>query len=113
MTFKTEEEIIGAFIDFVNSIEIACAELKKNVANIYNPDEPTPKEQQDTFIDIIFPALQEISKDLEYYTENTFYRLKATRKLDIEIFKEICAKVRDLGGEYVSAGQNTHWRIPK
>lgn len=112
MTIRTEEEAIGAFMDFVTALETACIDLKKKVSQIYET-QPTPKEEHETFKEIIFPALQEISKDLEYIEETDHYRLKATRKLDIEIFKMLCNKVRDLDGEYISAGQNTHWRIPK
>ena len=65
-------------------------------------------------------TIKEVSDNLHEYidmlniTENTEYIIVKTRKfLGSEIFAKISAIIRGGGGEYISMGKESHWRILK
>jgi hypothetical protein len=62
-------------------------------------------------IRVMFP------KDLEamliFEDKETFIRITPRQFLGSENFAKIASAVRDAGGEYVSAGRDSHFRVPK
>jgi hypothetical protein len=57
------------------------------------------------------------AKDLEamliFEDKGAFIRITPRQFLGSENFAKIASAVRDAGGEYVSAGRDSHFRIPK
>ena len=57
------------------------------------------------------------TKDLEamliFEDKETFIRITPRQFLGSENFAKIASAVREAGGEYVSAGRDSHFRIPK
>ena len=57
--------------------------------------------------------LEEWLSDLDITEENQYIIVRIKRRLGTELFKEIMAKVRQAKGEYISAGKESHFRVPK
>lgn len=58
-----------------------------------------------------FPS--DLAELLTFKTEGQFTVLKPTRFLGSDNFAKIVAIVRDLGGEYISKGKDSHFKIPR
>jgi hypothetical protein len=78
-------------------------------------EHPAPETETKTVtlssIKVAFP------KDLEplliFEDEGDIIMITPKEFLGSERFAEVAAVVRNLGGEYVSAGKNSHFKIPK
>jgi len=74
-----------------------------------------PKPQAATKADVEtikanFPS--DLAQLLSFQVEGQFVVLKPTKFLGSENFGKIASVVRDSGGEYVSAGRESHFRVP-
>jgi hypothetical protein len=76
---------------------------------------PTPKEQPKTRttqeILALFPA--ELQKLISLEESSQYFIIKPRQFLGSENFAKIAATVRGAGGEYISAGKESHFRIPR
>lgn len=59
----------------------------------------------------LFPV--ELENLLIFEDKSTFVRVKPRQFLGTEYFSRIASIVREAGGEYVSAGKDSHFVIPK
>jgi hypothetical protein len=50
---------------------------------------------------------------LFFEESGTFIIVKPRRFLGSDNFARIASIIRDLGGEYISAGRNSHFKVPK
>lgn len=83
------------------------------------PDKPLPQPQKPQAktrgslgdINILFP--ESIEAMLTFEEENDYVIVKPRQFLGSENFSKIAAIVRDAGGEYISAGKASHFRIPR
>jgi hypothetical protein len=55
----------------------------------------------------------ELAGMLIFEESGTFIIVKPRRFLGSDNFAKIASIVRDLGGEYISAGRNSHFKVPK
>jgi hypothetical protein len=55
----------------------------------------------------------ELAGMLLFEESGTFIIVKPRRFLGSDNFARIASIVRDLGGEYISAGRNSHFKVPK
>jgi hypothetical protein len=55
----------------------------------------------------------ELAGMLIFEESGTFIIVKPRRFLGSDNFARIASIVRDLGGEYISAGRNSHFKVPK
>jgi hypothetical protein len=77
------------------------------------PQQPAPQAKPATqTIESIrkkFPA--GIESKIDFAEKNGYIIIKSKQFLDSEAFREVLDTVLSLGGEYVSAGKDTHWRV--
>jgi hypothetical protein len=82
------------------------------------PQTSTPKTQQltnkntDPITTLRANFTEEIDQKLNYKQQNSSILIHPKNFLGSEIFAEISTIVRRLRGEYISAGRDSHWRIP-
>lgn len=76
---------------------------------------PTPKEQAKPRtvqeIQALFPV--DLREKLNYEETESHIILKTRQFLGSQDFAKIAAIVRGAGGEYISAGKESHFRIPR
>jgi len=59
----------------------------------------------------LFP--DHLTEHLTVSDEGKYFVVKATHFLGKDMFGEVAGLVKKLGGEYVSMGKQSHFRIPK
>jgi len=55
---------------------------------------------------------EELRKHLRFFDKGDYIRVEPKHYLGNELFAKIVTVIKDLGGEYVSAGRNSHFRVP-
>jgi len=74
---------------------------------------PTPAERMRTVADVrtIFP--KELENMLFFEETGKYIIIKPRQYLGSENFAKIASLVRSAGGEYISAGKESHFRVPR
>ena len=78
-------------------------------ASMTQPTKPTGKTVED--VSTMFP--KELETMLIIEDKGAFIKITPRQFLGSENFAKIASAVRDAGGEYVSAGRDSHFRVPK
>ncbi|MCW4046172.1 MAG: hypothetical protein NWE99_01220 [Candidatus Bathyarchaeota archaeon] len=102
-----------------HEIEIAKANVEglidgwlgKPVEAKPKPQEPTGKPEAPLEIEQCFP--KELAELLNFEDKGTWIRVSPKQFLGSDNFARVLAIVKELKGEYVSAGKGSHFRIPK
>ena len=79
---------------------------------------PTPAgheahERQKSVEDVRMSFPQELESLLNIEERNEYIIIKPRQFLGSENFAKIASAVRGMGGEYISAGKDSHFRVPK
>jgi hypothetical protein len=72
----------------------------------------TPSSQEDK-LRMMFPEEIESRLNFDLEKSTNFAIIKPKQFLGSENFAKVSAMIRQKGGEYISAGSDSHWRIPK
>jgi len=64
-------------------------------------------------IEAVRKALADHEKDLTITDEGAYIKVKSNHFLDKPTFSILASQIRQLNGEYISAGKDSHFRIPK
>ncbi len=72
---------------------------------------PTSKQRSVDDIRMSFP--EELEARLSFDEKGDFIIVKPKQFLGSENFAKIASAVRGMGGEYISAGKDSHFRVPK
>ena len=75
------------------------------------PHETGGKERSVDNIRMSFP--EELETRLVFEEKGEFIIIKPKQFLGSENFAKIASAVRGMGGEYISAGKDSHFRVPK
>jgi hypothetical protein len=70
-------------------------------------------ERQSSVEDIRMSFPQELESLLSIEERNEYIIIKPRQFLGSENFAKIASAVRGMGGEYISAGKESHFRVPK
>ena len=70
-------------------------------------------ERQNSVEDIRMSFPQELESLLSIEERNEYIIIKPRQFLGSENFARIASAVRGMGGEYISAGKESHFRVPK
>ena len=70
-------------------------------------------ERQNSVEDIRMSFPQELESLLSIEERNEYIIIKPRQFLGSENFAKIASAVRGMGGEYISAGKESHFRVPK
>jgi hypothetical protein len=73
--------------------------------------ETTPKQRSIDEIRMSFP--EELENRLGFEDKGDYIIIKPKQFLGSENFAKIASAVRGMGGEYISAGKDSHFRVPK
>ena len=114
------DELLVVLNNIAEDLRIVAASLKSiAVSQIAPPTAPTPV--QETFeaekkmgvedIKMMFP--ENLEDLLNFEEREEYIMIKPRQFLGSENFAKIAQIVRGMGGDYISAGKESHFRVPK
>jgi hypothetical protein len=74
---------------------------------------PTESSKQRSLDDIRMSFPEELETRLSFEEKGDYIIIKPKQFLGSENFAKIASAVRGMGGEYISAGKDSHFRVPK
>jgi hypothetical protein len=74
---------------------------------------PTETSKQRSLDDIRMSFPEELESRLSFEEKGDYIIIKPKQFLGSENFAKIASAVRGMGGEYISAGKDSHFRVPK
>jgi hypothetical protein len=77
------------------------------------PTTPTPTTGGKRIEDIRMMFTKELEAMLIFEDKGDFIKITPRQYLGSENFAKIASTIREAGGEYISAGKGSHFRIPK
>ncbi|MCW3985506.1 MAG: hypothetical protein NWE91_03730 [Candidatus Bathyarchaeota archaeon] len=77
------------------------------------PPVPTPKPVEKGIEDIRMMFTKELEAMLIFEDKGDFIKVTPRQFLGSENFAKIASTIREAGGEYISAGKGSHFRVPK
>ena len=80
-------------------------------AQVQAPREVSSKQRSLDDIRMSFP--EELESRLSFEEKGDYIIIKPKQFLGSENFAKIASAVRGMGGEYISAGKDSHFRVPK
>ena len=80
-------------------------------AQVQAPREVSSKQRSLDDIRMSFP--EELESRLSFEETGDYIIIKPKQFLGSENFAKIASAVRGMGGEYISAGKDSHFRVPK
>ena len=119
------DKILKSLSDITEEMRSISASMKSLAgAQITQPtatQAPTPPEagakqggaKQKTLDDIRMSFPEELEARLSFEEKGDYIIIKPKQFLGSENFAKIASAVRGMGGEYISAGKDSHFRVPK
>ena len=109
---------VDELLNVLNVISGDLAEVSKSLKAVSGPAAaPTvsaaSSEKKRDINDVKQAFSSELAGMLIFEESGTFIIVKPRRFLGSDNFAKIASIVRDLGGEYISAGRNSHFKVPK
>ncbi len=77
------------------------------------PKVPTPKPGGKQIEDVRMMFTKDLEAMLIFEEKENFIKITPRQYLGSENFAKIASTIREAGGEYISAGKSSHFRIPK
>ncbi len=113
----TEEllERIDRLLNVLSIISRDLAEISKSlkVAGPAGPEVVTPGERLRGMDDVRMLFPKDLGDMLTFEEAGEYIVIKPRRYLGSENFAKIASIIRDSGGEYISAGKESHFRVPR
>jgi hypothetical protein len=115
------DEILLVLKGISEDLRVVSASLKSMaVSQITHPAQQLQSapsheeyERQNSVEDIRISFPQELESLLSIEERNEYIIIKPRQFLGSENFAKIASAVRGMGGEYISAGKESHFRVPK
>jgi hypothetical protein len=115
------DEILLVLKGISEDLRVVSASLKSMaVSQITHPAQQLQSapsheeyERQNSVEDIRMSFPQELESLLSIEERNEYIIIKPRQFLGSENFAKIASAVRGMGGEYISAGKESHFRVPK
>ena len=109
---------VDELLSVLNVISGDLSDVSKSLKNISEtnvtpPFSPSPSSKKRGLNEVKQIFSPEIASMLLFEEMGSFVIVKPKRFLGSDNFAKIASVVRELGGEYVSAGKNSHFEIPK
>jgi hypothetical protein len=109
---------VDELLSVLNVISGDLAEVSKSLKEVSGPATApaisvTPSEKKRSVNDVKQAFSSELAGMLIFEESGTFIIVKPRRFLGSDNFAKIASIVRNLGGEYISAGRNSHFKVPK
>jgi hypothetical protein len=87
--------------------------LKPSPAPSLTPASKAPPSKERSLDDIRMSFPEELEARLSFEEKGDYIIIKPKQFLGSENFAKIASAVRGMGGEYISAGKDSHFRVPK
>ena len=114
------DKILKALNDVSEEMRSVSASMKSlSGGQITQPtatQAPTPAEagaKQRSLDEIRMSFPEELEARLSFEEKSDYIIIKPKQFLGSENFAKIASAVRGMGGEYISAGKDSHFRVPK
>jgi len=109
---------VDELLSVLNVISGDLAEVSKSLKAVTGPAATpavsvAPSEKKRSINDVKQAFSSELAGMLIFEESGTFIIVKPRRFLGSDNFAKIAFIVRNLGGEYISAGRNSHFKVPK
>ncbi|KON31883.1 hypothetical protein AC477_03685 [miscellaneous Crenarchaeota group-1 archaeon SG8-32-1] len=109
---------VDELLSVLNVISGDLSDVSKALKNINEtkvtpPVSPSPSSKKRGLNEIKQIFSTEIAGMLLFEEIGSYIVVKPKRFLGSDNFAKIASVVRELGGEYISAGKNSHFKIPK
>ena len=109
---------VDELLSVLNVISGDLAEVSKSLKAVTGPAATpasfvTPSEKKRSINDVKQAFSSELAGMLIFEESGKFIIVKPRRFLGSDNFAKIASIVRNLGGEYISAGRNSHFKVPK
>ena len=113
---STEEllERIDELLNVLKMVSRDLTDISKELKALGVPEAaPTPTEGMRTTEDIrvLFP--RDLEEMLTFEESGKYIVVKPRQYLGSENFAKIASIIREAGGEYISAGKESHFRVPR
>jgi len=114
------EEILAVLSKISEDLRSVSASMKSMaVGQITQPAAQAPATQRETGVkqrsldDIRMSFPEDLEARLSFEDKGDYTMIKPKQFLGSENFAKIASAVRGMGGEYISAGKDSHFRVPK
>ena len=109
---------VDELLSVLNVISEDLTEVSKSLKAVTGPAAApasfvTPSEKKRSINDVKQAFSSELAGMLIFEESGKFIIVKPRRFLGSDNFAKIASIVRNLGGEYISAGRNSHFKVPK
>ena len=115
------DELLSVLANISEDLRSVSASMKSvAVSQIIQPASQTPAissheihEKKKSIEDVRVAFPEDLETLLGFQEEGDYILVKPRLFLGSENFAKIASVVRGMGGEYISAGKNSHFRVPK
>ncbi len=114
------DELLVVLNKISEDLRTVAASIKSiAVSQITQPATQTPAtvsheiHEKKTIEDIRIAFPEDLEKLLSFEEKSDYIVVKPRQFLGSENFAKIASAVRGMGGEYISAGKESHFRVPK
>jgi hypothetical protein len=108
-------EILLALKGISEDLRIISASLKSMAVSqiTHPPAQPSAPMSRESLQDIRMSFPEDLENLLNFEEKTDYIMIKPRQFLGSENFAKIASTVRGMGGEYISAGKDSHFRVPK
>jgi len=99
--------------DISKSLKIVSSPSTPTTTPVATLKMPTPEPIGKGIEDIRMMFTKELEEMLIFEDKKDFIKVTPRQYLGSDNFAKIASTVREAGGEYISAGRDSHFRIPK
>ena len=112
---KISEELrsVSASLKLLAVGQITQPTIHTSALPIPGPAEPRESSKQRTLDEIRMSFPEELEARLGFEEKGDYIIIKPKQFLGSENFAKIASAARGMGGEYISAGKDSHFRVPK
>ncbi len=117
---KSREEVLQRISELLDVLKVVSRDLKEITKSLKETEAPVaaptppPSEAKRRSTDDVRTVFPKDLEDMLLFEEKEEYIIiKPRQYLGSENFAKIAAVVREQGGEYISAGKKSHFRVPR
>ena len=109
------DEILLVLKGISDDLRIVSASLKSMAVSqiTHPPTQPSAPVSRESLQDIRMSFPEDLENLLNFEEKPDYIMIKPRQFLGSENFAKIASTVRGMGGEYISAGKDSHFRVPK
>ncbi|MFX0212354.1 MAG: hypothetical protein ACFFDT_40650 [Candidatus Hodarchaeota archaeon] len=107
------DELLIVLKQVIEDLKHVSTSLKSITSSMEPSTIKAPREQQEIIDDVKMMFPEELKKLLSFEEGEDYIIIRPRQFLGSENFASIASTVRDMGGDYISAGKESHFRVPR